>query len=55
LAYPQSNFWRPQLIEYRSFVGLDVHARSVEGCVVDASTAQISHRRLTSNTPEIVS
>jgi len=42
------------LIEYRSFVGLDVHARTVQGCVIDATTGQISHRKLAANTPEIV-
>ena len=43
------------MIEYRSFVGLDVHARTVEGCVINAATGQIIHRKLAANTPEIVS
>jgi len=42
------------LIEYRSFVGLDVHARTVEGCVIDTSTGQITHRRLAANTADLV-
>lgn len=42
------------MIEYRSFVGLDVHARTTQGCVVDADTGQIVHRRLSASTPEIV-
>ena len=42
------------MIEYRNFVGLDVHARTVEGCVIDATSGEISHRKLTANTPEIV-
>ena len=43
------------MIEYRSFVGLDVHARTVEGCVIDATTGQIVHRKLPANTLEVVS
>ena len=46
--------WRPQLNEHRSCVGLDVHARTVEGCVIDAGTDEIIHRKLVANTPEIV-
>jgi hypothetical protein len=46
--------WRPQLIEYRSFDGLDVHARSIAGCVIDVMTGQVVHRKLTANTPETV-
>jgi len=42
------------LIEYRSFVGLDVHARTTQGCVIDADTGEIVHRRLSASTPEIV-
>ena len=42
------------MIEYRNFLGLDVHARTVEGCVIDATSGEISHRKLTENTPEIV-
>ena len=42
------------MIEYRSFVGLDVHARTTQGCVIDAGTAQIVHRKLSASTPEIV-
>ena len=43
------------MIEYRSFVGLDVHARTVEGCVIDAVTGEVVHRRLPAITPELVS
>lgn len=46
--------WRPQLIKHRSFVGLDVHARTVEGCVLDADSGVITHRKLPAATPGIV-
>ena len=40
--------------EYRSYVGLDVHARTVEGSVINAITGQVTHRKLGANTSEIV-
>lgn len=42
------------MIQYRSFVGLDVHARSVEGCVIDADSGVITHRKLPATSPDIV-
>ena len=42
------------MIDYRSFVGLDVHARTTQGCVIDADTGEIVHRKLSASTPEIV-
>lgn len=43
------------MIEYRSFIGLDVHARTTQGSVIDADTGVIVHRKLPANTPEIIS
>ena len=40
--------------EYRSYVGLDVHARTTQGCVIDADAGEIVHRKLSANTPDIV-
>jgi transposase len=42
------------LILYRSFVGLDVHARTTQGCVIDADTGEVLHRKLSASTPDIV-
>lgn len=33
------------MITYRSFVGLDVHARTIVGCAIDDQTGEIVHRR----------
>ena len=33
------------MIIYRSFVGLDVHARTIVGCMIDARTGEVVHRR----------
>ena len=30
---------------YRIFVGLDVHARTIVGCVIDVDTGEVAHRR----------
>jgi len=38
----------------RSFVGLDVHARSVAGCVIDERTGELVHRRFAGGTPPIL-
>jgi transposase len=42
------------LIKHRSFVGLDVHARSIEGCVIDDESGVITHRKLPATSPDIV-
>lgn len=39
---------------YRSYIGLDVHARTTQGCVIDADTGEVTHRKLSASTPEIV-
>lgn len=41
--------------EYRSYVGLDVHARSTQGCVIDAGSGEILHRKISAHTADIVS
>ncbi|MEY9776377.1 hypothetical protein [Arthrobacter sp. MW3 TE3886] len=33
----------------RTYVGLDVHARSVKGCAIDRGTGEILHQRLAAN------
>ena len=33
------------MITYRSFVGLDVHARTIVGCAIDDQTGEVVHRR----------
>ena len=33
------------MITYRSFVGLDVHARTIVGCMIDEHTGEVVHRR----------
>lgn len=37
----------------RTFVGLDVHARSVVGCALDTVTGEVSQRRLGTSAEEI--
>jgi len=44
-----------QWIKFRSFIGLDVHARITQGSVIDADTGLIVHRKLPANTTEIIS
>ena len=33
------------MITYRSFVGLDVHARTIVGCAIDDQTGEVVYRR----------
>ena len=33
------------MITYRSFVGLDVHVRTIVGCMIDERTGEVVHRR----------
>ncbi|WP_448457148.1 IS110 family transposase [Mycolicibacterium sp. XJ766] len=42
------------MIRQRTSVGLDVHARSVFGCALDADTGEVFERRLTPDTGEIL-
>lgn len=41
------------MIADRTFVGLDVHARSVVACAVDAVTGEVSRARLTPQFEEL--
>jgi transposase len=38
----------------RTYVGLDVHARSILGCAIDGRTGEIKHQRLPSNNAGVV-
>ena len=42
------------MITYRSFVGLDVHARSIVGCVIDEQTGEVVHRRFGFDLAEVL-
>jgi len=42
------------LISHRSFVGLDVHARSISACVIDERTGEVVQRRFGGATSEVV-
>ena len=44
--------WEAPVKNYRTSVGLDVHARSVVGCGLDGETGEVFERRLT---PELES
>ena len=39
---------------YRSFVGLDVHARTIAGCAIDAQTGEVVHRRFGFDLAEVL-
>lgn len=39
---------------YRNFVGLDVHARTIVGCVIDVDTGEVVHRRFGYELAEVV-
>lgn len=39
---------------YRNFIGLDVHARSVVGCAIDAESGEVFHRRFGYDLAEVV-
>lgn len=39
---------------YRSFVGLDVHARSIVGCALDAVTGEVTHRSFGGGNAEVL-
>jgi transposase len=45
---------RPQLTIYRTFVGLDVHARTIVGCAIDVNTGEVLHRRFGYDLAEVV-
>ena len=45
--------WRPKVI-YPNFVGLDVHARTIVGCVIDVDTGEVVHRRFGYELAEVV-
>jgi len=42
------------LINYRSFVGLDVHARTIVGYAIDGRTGEVVHRRFGFDLAEVV-
>jgi transposase len=42
------------LFKYRSFVGLDVHARTIVGCAIDAVTGEVQRHRFGYNLSEVV-
>jgi transposase len=42
------------LTTYSNFVGLDVHARTIAGCAIDAETGEIVHRRFGFDLAEVV-
>ena len=42
------------MIIYRSFVGLDVHARTIVGCMIDARTGEVVHRRFGYDLAEVL-
>ena len=43
------------MITYRSFVGLDVHARTVVGCAIDVQRGEVVHRRFGYDLAEVAS
>ena len=43
------------MITYRSFVGLDVHARSIAGCMIDEQTGEVVHRRFGNDLADVLS
>ena len=49
-----AEFWRPQLNDYRTFVGLDVHARTIIGSALDALTGEVLRHRFGSDLSEVV-
>ncbi len=42
------------MIEYRSFVGLDVHARTIVGCALDGRTGELQRRQFGHDLPEVL-
>lgn len=42
------------MIEYRNFVGLDVHARSVVGCAIDGQGGEAHRHRFGCDLAEVV-
>src|ERR1700682_3556245 len=46
--------WEAPVKNYRTSVGLDVHARSVVACGLDRSTGEVFERRLTPDHREIL-
>ena len=42
------------MISYRSFVGLDVHARTIVGCAIDDQTGEVVHRRFGYDLAEVL-
>ena len=42
------------MITYRSFVGLDVHARTVVGCAIDDQTGEVVYRRFGYDLAEVL-
>ena len=42
------------MITYRSFVGLDVHARTIVGCAIDDQTGEVVRRRFGSDLAEVL-
>jgi transposase len=46
--------WEAPVKNYRTSVGLDVHARSVVGCGLDGETGEVFEHRLTPNHREIL-
>ena len=43
------------MITYRSFVGLDVHARTIVGCAIDMQTGEVVYRRFGYDLAEVAS
>ena len=43
------------MLKYRSFVGLDVHARTIVGCALDDGTGEVQRRRFGYDLAEVVS
>ena len=43
------------MVIYRSFVGLDVHARIIVGCAIDDQTGEVVHRRFGYDLAEVAS
>ncbi|TDW31599.1 transposase [Cryobacterium psychrophilum] len=42
------------MITYRSFVGLDVHARTIVGCAIDGRAGEIIHRKFSADLVEVL-
>lgn len=42
------------MITYRSFVGLDVHTRTIVGCAIDGHTGEIIHRKFSADLVEVL-